>query len=423
MKNKRREKAIIIGTTVFALAACCGSIPLHADTTNAPILSFQNTYSLIQSSSFDLRAAEAHHESTYGDVAQASAIPNPNLILGLSNIGDEDEDDKNELTIAISQLVELGGKRSARIRKAQAEQCASAWQFEKQKSEIRTNLLHRFIDISAQQELLNASQAIYDIACKNMACAQEKEAAGKQSLLDTKKADIATKTAKIDLMRREIEYKKSKRELHAMWKSCPEGFQGVEFPLLEVAPLPPLADLQGRLYYNPDLLYGEAQLLIAWEAIEVEKAAQMPDLALQVGVSTDRFTQDPTLNVGVSFPLMIFNCNRGNVAKTTNQYNEACFLQDKLLHTLESTLNLYYEQWSAAYEEVIAVKETILPQAEETFEMAMNAYKEGKFTYLELLEAESTLFSVKEQLIEAAKEYHHKRADVLQLIGFNSLKD
>ena len=45
------------------------------------------------------------------------------------------------------------------------------------------------------------------------------------------------------------------------------------------------------------------------------------------------------------------------------------------------------------------------------------AYQEGKFDYLNLLDAQRTLFDVKKEYIESLAAYHAARIDVERLIG------
>ena len=59
----------------------------------------------------------------------------------------------------------------------------------------------------------------------------------------------------------------------------------------------------------------------------------------------------------------------------------------------------------------------VVPAAELAYGAAREGYREGKFGFLEVLDAQRTLFEAKGQYIDALSEYHAARADTERLIG------
>jgi len=53
---------------------------------------------------------------------------------------------------------------------------------------------------------------------------------------------------------------------------------------------------------------------------------------------------------------------------------------------------------------------SVLPGAEEAFQFARGGYDAGKFGYLEVLDAQRTLFDARRQFNEAVLDYHQQRA-------------
>jgi cobalt-zinc-cadmium efflux system outer membrane protein len=58
----------------------------------------------------------------------------------------------------------------------------------------------------------------------------------------------------------------------------------------------------------------------------------------------------------------------------------------------------------------------VIPGAQSAFDAENEGYREGKFGYLDVLDAQRTLFDVKGQYIEALKGYHKAVATVERLI-------
>jgi cobalt-zinc-cadmium efflux system outer membrane protein len=58
-----------------------------------------------------------------------------------------------------------------------------------------------------------------------------------------------------------------------------------------------------------------------------------------------------------------------------------------------------------------------MPTAEQANAATQIGYREGKFDFLDVLDAQRTLFEVKGKYINAFTAYHEARLDVLRLAG------
>ena len=74
---------------------------------------------------------------------------------------------------------------------------------------------------------------------------------------------------------------------------------------------------------------------------------------------------------------------------------------------------------SSSFSEINILKNDVLPLARSAFDAAGQGYREGKFEYLVVLDAQRTFFEVRGRYIEALAGYHKARADVERLIGRN----
>ena len=63
-----------------------------------------------------------------------------------------------------------------------------------------------------------------------------------------------------------------------------------------------------------------------------------------------------------------------------------------------------------AYFQANTLKTQILPSAQKAFSLAREGYGLGRFPYIEVLDAQRSLFSVKQQHIAALRSYHTARA-------------
>jgi cobalt-zinc-cadmium efflux system outer membrane protein len=125
--------------------------------------------------------------------------------------------------------------------------------------------------------------------------------------------------------------------------------------------------------------------------IDLEKANAVPDPSFNVGIRELRQNNDQALVVGFSVPLPVFNINGGNIAKARAEAVKADADRRGLLLDKRDKFNDYTQQLESSYVAASAIKNEVLPQAEEAFSQARSGYNAGKFAYLEVLDAQRTL--------------------------------
>lgn len=71
----------------------------------------------------------------------------------------------------------------------------------------------------------------------------------------------------------------------------------------------------------------------------------------------------------------------------------------------------------SAHAEVTTLRQEVLPGAQSAFEAVSRGYRLGKFGFLDVLDAQRTLFGAKAQYLRALASYHRAVAEVERLIG------
>jgi cobalt-zinc-cadmium efflux system outer membrane protein len=383
------------------------------------LLEFNAAYRDILDQANEYKAAEEGVLAKRGEKVQARAYINPELTVTLENLGRRyrHEDDVNEVFVGVTQVLELGGKRCARIRVAEADEIFTKWDLEIMRSEIFGDLLKAFIGMAVAQERLSLAREQHKLLDQTLGCMQTNSENGKTSHIQTKRADVACKAGKLQFYKRQTELSQAKKTLIGLWDCHPPVFDEVCYTLYEITAPPPYETLVSALANHPAAAQAQANTFRACELVALEKTQRVPDLAVMVGVSTQRFYQEPAFNVGIDIPLPIFNQNQGNISRAFHKYSQAVYNQMDVSVGLEASLSLLYDAWVSAYEQALALKDAIIPAAHESYHLAQASYEEGKFNYLELLDARSTLFSIQQQYLDALEEYHQKRAEILTLTG------
>lgn len=359
----------------------------------------------------------ANHElqSKGYQARQARLYPNPVFSYEVENFaGSNDWDGWNsrEERYIWSQLWETAGKRSLRTQAATHQYYASLVGYDVSKLILLNRLYRAFIQVAAAQELLALSQDLRETAGEVLRVATKKVEAGKVSIMQQNKGEVAFSTALIQLERAQAELKNAKKRLSLLWAApCPD-FEKVTFPLYDIFPPISLDECVSDLCNQAEIVQSHHHTCRAEKAWHLEKAGKVPDVILEVGYKANYEEDNQSLIAGISFPIPLFNRNEGNIGRA---YYDMLKIENEgreLRLVLESKLAIIHEELTSSYRVAERFKNYSLPAAEKSFKMARRGYRKGKFEYLDVLDSQRTLFEVKASYIQALVNYHTKRADI-----------
>lgn len=380
------------------------------------VLTFEEAYRHLIENANVIKSSQAAIGAAQGSCLQAGLRINPEFNFDWGSIGSPAMlDEANELFVGATQVIELGGKRCARRQAAQAEVDSVTWDLEILKTELFGQLLHTFVKIAASHErvkIIHNQKLVLEDTLESL---KKKNLCGKVPLMGLKQAELNLQTAKLKEAKAETDFRNALAELRGMWNGCAPSFEAIHFPIGEMPPLPSYALLQESLQNIPLLRKAEAEVLKASKIVKLEKTGRYPDISLQVGVTTFRYSKDASAAVGIDIPIMLFDRNQGNICRSQYDHSQALFDYSVLLTNLKTKLTVLYQEGQTSWQQVLDMKEQLMPIAIESYELAKFGHEEGKFECLDLFNARAQLFNLQEMYMDALEEYHHKRADILML--------
>ena len=84
---------------------------------------------------------------------------------------------------------------------------------------------------------------------------------------------------------------------------------------------------------------------------------------------------------------------------------------------VHARLGATYQTLAAAHAAARTLKVDVLPGAQRIFDSAREGYRQGKFGYLDVLDAQRTLFEAKARHLDALERYHQTAVEVERLVG------
>jgi outer membrane protein, heavy metal efflux system len=270
--------------------------------------------------------------------------------------------------------------------------------------------------LAQQQRLVLAGQAV-DLAKRVVDTVGERVKAGSSSRAELTKAEIARAAAEIERERTSRALAAARWRLAANWGGTQPRFERADGNLASVHAVPDLEDLRRRLSQNPDLARWSAEISQRQAIIALERSRAVPDLMVGAGYRRLSGPDADALVAELSIPLPVFNRNQGAVLEARRRVAQAREEQRAAEVHLAMELSITHEVLTAAYLQVERLETAILPGAVEAFDTLRSGYLEGRFSYLDVLDAQRTLVAARDQHVRALAEYHQAVATVERLIG------
>ena len=395
----------------FALAA---AFNLPASEPAAP-LTLQTALALAADANADLSAARHELSATDGAVQQAGLLPNPTLEV--ERVDRKRADDVRETTFLISQPLELGGKRSARVQAAERGRDSAAAALTARQAEIRANVIDAWFAVLAAQEQLRLAQESSELAQRAAQATGRRVVAGKVSPVEETRAKVAAASVTLELLRARSELAVARKKLSAMWGNPSPRFEKADGDIDQLPALPDQAMLHHRLALAPAMALARSELASRQSLAQVELSRRVPDVTLNLGSKRSEELGRSQLVVGFSVPLPLFDRNQGNVLETARRVDKA---RDELSSTalrLDSDLAQAREDFDLAREQALALRTDIVPGAQSAYAAATTGFENGKFGFLDVLDAQRTLLDARSQYLNALAQAHRAHASITRILG------
>jgi multidrug efflux system outer membrane protein len=353
----------------------------------------------------DARAKQAHA----GILPSVDATGNANYLAGHSSNGSAHETDWAAL-LSASYEVDFWGKNHATASSARYLSVAARADRETVAITTLAGVADGYFQVLSLRERTRIAHSNVDAARHLMEIVDARFRAGFSNPVEVATQRAALATAEISIPEFEQMEREATASLAALLGRPPEGFsikgEGVLESLQEPVVEPGLpSELLRR---RPDVFTAEAELQSASMDVVAASAALFPSLSLTAagGVQNPALNAaitslsgvGPTLNLGASITQPIFNAGRLRAARDEARAKEqelATSYRAAIVAALvdvEKALSAIHHLDAAR-----AFEEENLSQSERAFEGAQLRYKAGNGDFLSVIEAQRTLYTVRDQ--------------------------
>jgi outer membrane protein, heavy metal efflux system len=322
-----------------------------------------------------------------------------------------------ETTIALSQVVELGGKRGLRADAAAASTALTEAERAAAELDVLAEVTRRFIHVAADQEHLSVTMRATALADDNVAAATARVEAARAPDVELRRARITRARAGVEQEHAEHELLTSRRKLAAMWGDTEARFDRVGADLYALPPSEGYEQLVARLASNADFARFASEERLRDAELRVAEAHARTDLTWRAGLRILSETNDEALVFGVTMPLNASRRARNEITAARAEREQISAERDAHRVRAEAQLFELFQELRHATTEAEVLRTSVLPEMEAALVATRNAFERGRYSYLEWVDAQRELIDVQGALIDASANAHLYRTEIERLTG------
>ena len=385
---------VSLQTTAIAAPMPPDSIPA----TSGP-LTLERVLALTSRYALTLQATGLRAQAARARGTDAVRRPNPTLSATAENFGGQLGGNHREATLTISQLIEIGGDRSARAGVAEAESRLASADVGTVGQEGLAQAADRFIaawSLQTRLERLREGEALTEQAIR---AATERFQAGASPRLEILRAQSRATAQTVELRRTESDLTVARQELALSWGAVTASFDFLVAP--EQVPPRDTTAWRLRLSTHPEQTRAAATEALASARVQVAAAARRPDLTLSGGVRRLEELPGTGFLVGAELPLPLWNRGGGGVTAAHRELDAAT--ADR--RATEQRLQVAFASATQRVRTAAAIYDTlrlhVRPAREQIVDELLRGYRAGRSSYLDLAAEQSSLLDTELALIDA----------------------
>ncbi|MBE0502810.1 MAG: TolC family protein [Desulfuromonadales bacterium] len=383
-------------------------------------LSLREVLNLSLQSHPELSAYAAESRARAAEISQTARFINPELAVEVANVagsGAYSGFDAAETTLQLSQQIELGNKRQLRRGLAELEHDRALRDLEVVTVEVQARIAKHFWTLLAAQERLKLADEQVAVATATLAVVEEKISAGRAPSVEKYRFQSALAEARLSREQALLAQTAARQTLAdhlGLEAAAPSKVLG---DLSRLPLLPAYAGIQAQLEKSPEIARRQLESEAKRRDLALTRANRIADPTLALGLRHYQESDDNALIFGFSLPLPLFDRNQGNVQAATHRLVAAQAQEASGLIQSRAGLVEKWQSLAASSAEAQALREQIIPFAQQTYEAASYGYQSGKFGVLEVQDAQRSLVEVRGRYLDVLLTAHLEAVELQQLLG------
>jgi cobalt-zinc-cadmium efflux system outer membrane protein len=417
-------KKYLFACLVLALAG----IPASAQEGSAPItlpITLEKALRIFRARGFDLLIANATITAASSDLTTAGAVANPSLSLSRGSSSTYDPSlchGCSNISIAAGVTDQaalsdgLSGKRRLRVAMAHAALDAARLGRADAERVLGFTVKQQLLQAELGREALGYANEAQRLASNTLDLVTKRYTAGAVSEADLARAEVQKLEADQAADIAEQSFAQAKAALAYLlgYDETPAGFD-VADDLVRSAVSPRLPGasreqiLKDARLHRPDLAAVGVQIERARAAVDLSRRLTIPDFFPSLQYSQEgrgqNAIQPPTVTLGISATLPLFNRYRGEVARAEADLQTQEISLKKVEAQIGSDVSSAFSALSSASSRAARMQGHLLERAARARDLVRLQYEKGAASLFELLDAQRTFLGTQNEYLQTLNDY------------------
>lgn len=379
------------------LSFLLGSVTVLSQAAETP--SFAALLQRAQVNAPQLLEQAANVRAASADVRQASAWMNPTLSASAENIGAPQSGgvSQRQDTYVFTQVVEIGGKRWARIEAEQRKSAAVGTQDRQARIFFANELAVTYATAEAMQLRKKVAEAELARADDDLRAAHALVVAGREAALRQAQARASQAAAQAAVLSASADAIESLERLSAL-VGVTESFTRIDHPFMSK-----VTSLRPAINWSPEDAPALASAMAERDAvaaqIRVEEKRWIPDVGISVGVRKFGWSSEKAATIGLTANIPLFDRNRNGVTAARERTVSASMRAEAARLDAIASHRSALAQVQASEKRLQAAEEGEAA-AGEAYRLGRVGYDAGKTALVELLAIRRSLSEAKALTID-----------------------
>lgn len=320
-----------------------------------------------------------------------------------------------ELVVALSSVVELGGKRQMRVDVVSAQLDVLIAEEQARALDLLGEVIRRYAQVLAAEELVVLAKERVSFARDTLKIVNERVLAAASPASERMRAEATLAKAVLaeQSERNMLVYRKY--ALSALWGQPGQAFEVDARALYRFAPGASFEELYARAQENPAIARFASEERLQASQLRLVQAKSSPDLGWYAGILINRAVDETTALAGFNLPLFTAKRNRGALIGAEAELEAVALRRKAALLQLYPQLYLAVTGRKQALDTVIMLQGSVIPSLRQALGEVKRAYRRGRDSYTDLIAAREMLLNAERSRIEAARSVLLYGAEIEQL--------
>ena len=402
---------------MVAITTFFGMQPVNAQTGNENYeqITFSQYLNLVGKNNLGFMSEKFNIKISEANIVSQKVFPDPELTISAFDNSDRTMQLGRGVGFDLNYQLELGGKRSSRIRLAKSESELAEILLEGSFRELRADAAIMFLESLKQKGLLKVKQESHNAMKQLYEYDSLRYQLGEISETDMRQSKLEATTLLNEIFRQEADYKSSMVELCELAGRTPEILLIPEGNFTESWNVfSSLSTLRVIATENrTDLAVAMKQKEINSNQLKLTKAERMLDLGLNVGYDINAEAVSEVapvpafkaVRVGITVPLSFSSFNRGTLKASQYSVEQSEVEYAAIELQIQREVSQAFFNYEGIEKQLAQYNLNILDDAKKMYDGILLKYRNGETNLLEVLVAQRTYNEIRESYIETLFDY------------------